>query len=47
MSKTTEILLEKQTKIQELLKALENCPEKDIVWIVNELQSLGYKFYYD
>ncbi|MCK9370897.1 hypothetical protein M0R04_13385 [Candidatus Dojkabacteria bacterium] len=35
---------QKQDKIQEYLKALDKCPDEDIVWLVNQLQELGYNF---
>lgn len=46
MSITTDKLLQKEQRIQELLKALDKCQDKDIVWIVNQLQELGYQFPY-
>ncbi len=38
--------MKKQQKIQEYLKVLKKCPEEDVVWLVNQLQELGYKFYF-
>ena len=37
-------LIERQQRIQELLKALNDCPEEDMIWIINQLQELGYTF---
>ena len=44
MSRTTDLYLQKEKEIQDLLHALDNASDDNIVWLVNQLQKLGYNF---
>jgi len=44
MSRTTDLYLQKEKEIQDLLYALDNASDDNIVWLVNQLQKLGYNF---
>ena len=39
--------VKRHQRIAELLEALNTAPDEDIVWIVNQLQELGFEFHYE
>lgn len=45
MSRTTDALINKRIRIQELLEALQEAPEEDAVWIINQLQEIHAENY--